>query len=66
MKAYRREIIKNFVSKLNTNDYEKVIKVLKGIFDGINVGEWGRKDLSDILEDEKIEEIIVNSIKENK
>lgn len=32
MKAYRREIIKNFVSKLNTNHYEKVIKVLKGIF----------------------------------
>ena len=38
MKAYRREIIKNFIAKLNTSDYEKVIKVLKGIFDGINVG----------------------------
>ena len=54
MNAYRREIIKNFIAKLNTSDYEKVIKVLKGIFDGINVGEWGRKDLSDILEDEKV------------
>jgi hypothetical protein len=43
-----------------------VIKVLKGIFDGINVGEWGRKDLSDILEDEKVEEIILTSIRENK
>lgn len=32
MKAYRREIIKNFISKLSTSDYEKVIKVLKGIF----------------------------------
>lgn len=32
MKAYRREIIKNFISKLGTSDYEKVIKVLKGIF----------------------------------
>jgi hypothetical protein len=43
-----------------------VIKVLKGIFDGINVGEWGRKDLSDILENEKVEEIILTSIRENK
>ncbi len=43
-----------------------MIKVLKGIFDGINVGEWGRKDLSDILEDEKVEEIILTSIRENK
>ena len=43
-----------------------MIKVLKGIFDGINVGEWGRKDLSDILEDEEVEEIILTSIRENK
>ncbi len=43
-----------------------MIKVLKGIFDGINVGEWGRKDLSDILENEKVEEIILTSIRENK
>ena len=55
MKGHRREIIKTFVSKLNTNDYEKVIKVLKGIFEGINVGEWGKKDLSDILDEENIE-----------
>lgn len=51
MKNYRREIIRNFVSKINTNDYEKVIKLLKGIFEGINVGEWGKKGLSDILEE---------------
>lgn len=63
MKAYRREIIKNFVSKLNSHDYEKVIKVLKGIFDGINVGEWGKKDLCDILDEEKIYDIIVKTLK---
>lgn len=49
MKNHRREIIKNFVSKLNTQHYERCVKVLKGIFEGINVGEWGKKDLCDIL-----------------
>jgi hypothetical protein len=68
MKSLRREIIRNFVEKLDGPHYERCIKVLKGIFEGMNLtstGEWGRKDLCDILEEENIEDIIVKAIREN-
>jgi hypothetical protein len=32
-----------------------VTKVLKGIFDGIAVGDWGKKDLNEILLEEKVD-----------
>jgi hypothetical protein len=38
MKAYRRDIIRSFLSKLTTHDITQVTRVLKGIFEGIGVG----------------------------
>lgn len=46
MKPHRRTIIKNFLDKISTHDITQVTKVLKGIFDGISVGDWGKKDLN--------------------
>ena len=46
VKPYRRNIIKNFLEKLTTHDISQVTKVLKGIFDGIAIGDWGKKDLN--------------------
>ena len=31
---------------MSTHDVSQVTKVLKGIFEGIGYGDWGKKDLS--------------------
>jgi hypothetical protein len=36
--------------------------LLKGIFDGLGVGEWGKKDLVEIIEEMKIEEKVVKAV----
>lgn len=59
MKPKRRAIIKNFLDKMETHDISQITKVLKNIFEGIGVGEWGKKDLYDILADEKIDEVCI-------
>ena len=46
MKPYRRQIIKSFLEKLATHDVVKVTQVLKDIFTGIGIGDWGKKDLN--------------------
>lgn len=46
MKSCRRDIIHSFISKLTTHNINQVSKVLKGIFEGIGVGEYGKKDLN--------------------
>lgn len=46
LKSYRRSIIKNFLERMSTHDVSQVTKVLKGIFEGIGYGDWGKKDLS--------------------
>ena len=50
MKSHRKEILKELFSKLKTHDIGKVTKILKHIFEGIGFGEWGKKDLSDMLQ----------------
>lgn len=37
-----------------THDISQITKVLKAIFEGIAIGEWGKRDLFDILHDEDI------------
>jgi hypothetical protein len=37
------------MSKLTTHNISQVAKVLKGIFEGIGIGEYGKKDLNEIL-----------------
>jgi len=43
-----------------------VAKVLKGIFEGIGVGEYGKKDLNEILAEENIDEVVIAAIKNNR
>ena len=43
MRTYQRDIIRSFLSKLSTHDTNQVTKVLKGIFEGIGFGDWGKK-----------------------
>lgn len=38
MKAYRKEIIKDLFTKLQTHDIRKVTRILKHIFEGIGFG----------------------------
>lgn len=66
VKPYRRNIIKNFLEKLSTHDISQVTKVLKGIFDGIAIGDWGKKDLNEILLEEKVDEVVVEALKKYK
>jgi SOS response regulatory protein OraA/RecX len=66
MKSCRRDIIHSFINKLTTNNITQVSRVLKGIFEGIGVGEYGKKDLNEILAEENIDEVIIASIKNNK
>ena len=49
MKAYRKEILKDLFLKMKTHDIRKITKILKYIFEGIGFGEWGRKDLTEML-----------------
>lgn len=44
MKGHRREIIRSFLNKMNTHDIFQVVKVLKGIFSSISIGEIGKRD----------------------
>jgi hypothetical protein len=46
MKSCRRDIIHSFITRLNSNNITQISKVLKGIFEGIGVGEYGKKDLN--------------------
>ena len=39
------------MAKLDHSQVEKVTKILRAIFEGIAVGEWGKKDLTDILQE---------------
>lgn len=55
MKSCRREIIHSFITQLTTNNITQVSKVLKGIFEGIGIGEYGKKDLNEILAEENID-----------
>lgn len=55
LKAYRRNIIKSFLDKLTTHDVSQVTKVLKGIFEGIGYGDWGKQALNEILAEEKVD-----------
>lgn len=59
MKEYRRDIIHSFINKLTTHNIKQVSRVLKGIFEGIGVGEYGKKDLNSILAEEKIDEVVI-------
>ena len=54
MKAHRIDIIRSFLARLTTHDITQVTKVLKGIFEGIGIGEWGKKELNDILSEENV------------
>lgn len=40
---------------MHTHDISQITKILKAIFEGIGIGEWGKKDLYEILGDEKID-----------
>lgn len=62
MKSYRRDIIHSFMNKLTTHNIKQVSRVLKGIFEGIGVGEYGKKDLNEILAEENIDEVVVQAI----
>lgn len=66
VKPYRRNIIKNFLEKLQTHDISQITKVLKGIFDGISIGDWGKKDLNEILLEEKVDEVVVDALRKYK
>lgn len=44
----------------------QVSKVLKGIFDSISVGDWSKKDLNEILAEEKVDEVIEVALKKYK
>ena len=67
MKSHRRDIIHSFISKLTTHsNIKQVSRVLKGIFEGIGVGEYGKKDLNEILAEENIDEVVVQAISNHK
>lgn len=59
VKPYRRGIIRNFLEKLSTNDVSQVTKVLKGIFEGIGACDWDKKELNEILTDDKVDEVVI-------
>jgi hypothetical protein len=66
MKSCRRDIIHSFINKLTTHNIVQVSKVLKGIFEGIGVGEYGKKDLNEILAEENIDDVVIQAIRNNK
>lgn len=66
MKSCRREIIHSFITQLTTNNITQVSKVLKGIFEGIGIGEYGKKDLNEILAEENIDQVVIHAIANNK
>jgi hypothetical protein len=43
MRPKKRDIIRNFLERLTTYDITQVTKVLKGIFEGIGIGEMGKR-----------------------
>ena len=51
---------------MDSQDVSQITKVLKGIFEGIGIGEWGKRDLNDILAEEKVDEVCINTIKSSK
>jgi hypothetical protein len=66
MKSCRRDIIHSFISRLTTANITQVSRVLKGIFEGIGVGEYGKKDLNEILAEENIDEVVITAIRNNR
>ena len=66
MKSCKRDIIHSFINKLTTHNINQVSKVLKGIFEGIGVGEYGKKDLNQILAEQNIDDVVIKAIKNNK
>lgn len=66
MKSCRRDIIHSFINRLTTHNITQVSKVLKGIFEGIGIGEYGKKDLNEILAEENIDEVVIQAIGNNK
>ncbi len=66
MKSCRKDIIHSFIGKLTSASITQVSKVLKGIFEGIGVGEYGKKDLNEILAEENIDEVVIEAIRNNK
>lgn len=43
MKTNRKEIVQKLLEKLKTNNIAKITSILRLIFEGIGIGEWGRK-----------------------
>jgi hypothetical protein len=50
MKAYRKDILKELFGKLKTNNVAKVARILKNIFEGMGFGEFGKRDLTELLQ----------------
>lgn len=48
---------------MGTHEISQITKVLKSIFEGIGVGQWGKKDLYDILADQKIDEACIDALR---
>jgi hypothetical protein len=48
---------------MKTHDIRKVTKILKYIFEGIGFGEWGRKDLTEMLQEQSFDQVIIECIK---
>jgi hypothetical protein len=48
---------------MKTHDIRKVTKILKYIFEGIGFGEWGRKDLTEMLQEQNFDQVIIECIK---
>lgn len=63
LKPYRREIIRNFFDRMLTHDISQITKVLKGIFEGIGYADWGKRDLNEILAEERVDEVCIKAIK---
>ena len=65
MKSCRRDIIHSFIERLTTQNISQVSKVLKGIFEGVGVGEYGKKELNEILAEENIDAVVIQAIKKS-
>lgn len=63
MKAYRKQILNDLFLKMKTHDIRKVTKILKYIFEGIGFGEWGRKDLAEMLQEQNFDQVIIECVK---
>lgn len=51
---------------MRTHDIKKVTKILKLIFEGMGFGEWGKKDLTDLLQTSDFDQIIIQCVKQAK